>query len=542
EFGPEGQVLLYRGIVMDITERKRADHALEESEKKFRLAFDSSPDAINITSLKDGRYIEINQAFTRLTGYTAEEVIGKSSFEVDLWCDPNDRAKLIDDLKRDSVCENLEAEFRLKDGGTTTALISAMVIFLNGDPHIVSITRDISKIKQIENELRRAKNIAEKANRTKSEFLANMSHEIRTPLNGILGMLQLLNHTDQTLEQDEYTHHAIESSKRLTKLLSDILDLARVEAGRLELSMESFELNDTIEAIWQLFVPAAVQKNIKFQVTVDPTIPKYLQGDPIRLQQVISNLVGNSIKFTESGQVGLDVSALPSMSTDHFRVLFSVSDTGVGIPDGMINELFEVFVQGETDFRRRFQGAGLGLSISKQLVTLMGGVISVESEVDVGTTFYISLPFGFADPVDESRPDDQELDTTMVLNILVAEDDKVNQFSIRKLLEKMGHRVRVAEHGKQVLEALRQEDFDLVTMDVQMPIMDGMEATRAIRRGDAGDDKVGIFIVAMTAYAMAGDKEKFLQAGMNDYLAKPVENAALQSVINRAVKIKNTLA
>lgn len=387
-----------------------------------------------------------------------------------------------------------------------------------------------------------ARKIADAASRAKSEFLANMSHEIRTPLNGVLGMLQLLETTDPNEEQKEYLLGAIRSTNRLTRLLSDILDISRIEAGRMEIVEAEFNIKETRDSIRELFEMEARGKGLLLEYGWNDNLPLVLIGDEPRLRQILFNLVGNALKFTEKGEVRIDASLLPGSSDSFVRVLFAVSDTGIGIADEYLKDIFEPFVQAEGSYTRRFQGAGLGLSIVRRLVSLLGGEISVDTTPGEGTTIYVSLPF----KLPTVEPKSVELAgggapfpaVVASLRILIAEDDSVSLITAKRMLEKSGYSVTIAKDGQEALQRLVEQDFDLVLMDVQMPIMDGVEATKAIRGASNLGAKSSIPIIAMTAYAMAGDKEKFIAAGMDDYIAKPVDKAALVEVIERVLRVK----
>ena len=379
-------------------------------------------------------------------------------------------------------------------------------------------------------ELRRVKEQALAANEAKSAFLANMSHELRTPLNGIMGMLQLLEMTGLNKEQGDFTATAVMSCKRLVSLLSDILDLSRIDAGMLRIRNEPLDLVEVLSQTWDLFLPIAKENGVELRLEFDPDIPRLVLGDATRVQQILTNLVGNALKFTHEGRVALEAARLSPTHPNECRVLFSVTDTGIGIPDDKVDALFRPFSQVNDGYTRSYQGAGLGLSICKRLAELMGGHISVVSELGVGTTMFVSLPFGLPKTVPVPSPVGRHSFSAPELEglaVLLVEDDPLSAVTEAKFLQKIGAKVTHAENGLQALQALREGAFDLVLMDVQMPVMDGVEATRAIRAGQAGEGVRNIPVVALTAYAMDGDREKFLAAGMDGYIAKPVEIADL---------------
>ncbi len=375
-------------------------------------------------------------------------------------------------------------------------------------------------------ELRAAKDAAEDASRSKSEFLANMSHEIRTPLNGVLGMLQLLESTRVSAEQREYVETAIRSTGRLTRLLSDILDLSRIESNKLVILEENFAVADVRQSILDIFGIPAREKGLRFEVRMDPRIPAHLFGDEARLRQILFNLVGNAIKFTPQGIVDVNFALVSSPGDSPCLIRCTVADTGVGIPGERFKDIFEPFIQVEGSFVRTHQGAGLGLAIVRRLADLMHGRLSIESTPGEGTTVGVTLPFGIGSaPV---RLRSSALDGNFGgCRILLVEDDGVNRMAMERILGKLGCTVLGAGNGREALDVLGREQVDLVFMDVQMPVMDGIEATRIIRE----DLKLFVPVVAMTAYAMAGDRERFLRCGMDDYVSKPVDMARLRQVL-----------
>jgi signal transduction histidine kinase len=389
--------------------------------------------------------------------------------------------------------------------------------------------QDITELTAIENRLRRANLELQAANRSKDEFLANMSHEIRTPMSGVLGMTDMLLQHDLPEQVRRDLEMVRSSSGTILTLLNDLLDLSRIEQGKLELESSPFNLKEMINTLERPFEIQAVERGIRFSVSIAENVPEYVNCDPDRIGQVLKNLLSNAFKFTTSGSVSLSVH-LEKEAGHLSRLRFTVSDTGIGIPEEMLRPIFQPFTQIDPSYSKKFAGAGLGLAISKRLIDLMGGEITVQSSVGEGTTFSFTVGFEKAEPGEALAPEDRlTLSDLPSLAILLAEDNQVNRIFLRRALAAAGHRVGEAENGAHALEKLESTRFDLVLMDIQMPEMDGIEATLRIRSGRHG--RADIPIIALTAYAMKGDREKFLGEGMNGYVTKPVDFGELARTI-----------
>ncbi|EFL50050.1 multi-sensor hybrid histidine kinase [Solidesulfovibrio fructosivorans JJ]] len=525
---------------------------LGASERRFQATFELAAVGIALVG-PDGRWLRVNNKLCDILGYPCEALLGMTFQQITHPDDLDaDMGKVRQVLAGNLNTYNREKRYIRKDGSFVWVnLTVALVRDAAGQPdYFISVIEDIDRRKRAEEALLRSRDElaraaeqakqlasrAEAASLAKSSFLANMSHEIRTPLNGLMGMMQLLKTTALDDEQLQYADMAIRSGGRLTRLLGDILDLSRIEAARLTLHVAPFSLADVFAAITETFAPLALEKGLPLVCLANPDLPRNVIGDETRLRQILFNLAGNAMKFTVAGEVRVEGWSLLPLPDGRARLLFAVSDTGVGIPDDKLDAVGEAFTQVESTYTRDQQGAGLGLAICRELTRLMGGSLTIESELGVGTTVWLMLPFALprGEYVSIDAPMDAPPASQGACRVLVVEDDQVNQLAAKGLLEKMGCTVDLADDGEQAVAAVARQRFDCVFMDVQMPVLDGLEATRRIRR--AGH--AGLPIVAMTAYAMGGDREKCEAAGMNDYIAKPVERQSLARVLRRARRMR----
>lgn len=392
------------------------------------------------------------------------------------------------------------------------------------------------KLEATYDELRQARKEAEYACDSKGRFLASMSHEIRTPMNGVLGILSLLEETKTSKEQKQLLATATESGNFLLSIINDILDFTRMESNTLLLENKQFNVRRSFESVVDTYTSTAKSKDLILHLYFEGSMPEHAKGDVNRLKQIMHNLIGNAMKFTEQGSVTIKVSS--ELKSDHCLLDFSVIDTGIGIEKDAIPYLFDEFTMVDQTYSRSQEGSGLGLAICKRLCELMGGSISVTSEKGTGSTFSVSIRLDLADDAsDEDKQSKSPTDDLSHLRILVAEDNKANQLVIVNMFKNVGVNIDVAENGKEALEAVTRYDYDLVFMDISMPVMDGMEACKAIRELDS--ETANVPIIALTAHALTGDREQFIASGMDDYLSKPVRLSQLVEKIHLFLNINS---
>ncbi|MCX7228861.1 MAG: PAS domain S-box protein [Burkholderiales bacterium] len=555
--GADGRPERFVAIRTDITERKRAEAALRQQLHFRAELLDAIPVAIYYKDAR-GRFVGMNRALEWLFDIDRHTAIGKTSAEVF----SNGYADVHIERDREVLArptrQSYEMEMPLPDGTPRTLYYSKASMTDAGGTvtGMIGVILDTTERKSLERRLGEAKDAAEAASLAKSQFLANMSHEIRTPMNGIIGMTELVLDTALTQHQRDYLETVRQSADALMDIINDLLDLSKIEAGRMELESIDFGPRALLEHLCRPIALSAQRKSLAFALELGAGVPALARGDPGRLRQVLVNLLGNAVKFTQRGSVTLKVDARTGSAPGGETSIVldcEVGDTGVGIPADKQGLVFDAFAQADSSTTRRFGGTGLGLAITRRLVETMGGTISVSSTPGLGSRFRFTVALrpaseataspGAAEAGDipgllpaDAAADADDPASGRPLRVLLAEDNAVNQKLASLMLRKLGHEVVVAGDGRQACEQVAQGDFDLVLMDMQMPEMDGIEATRCIR--DAGHR---LPIVAMTANAMDADRERCIAAGMNGFLAKPVRAPALADAI-RAVSALRTAA
>ncbi|MDA8443182.1 MAG: PAS domain S-box protein [Peptococcaceae bacterium] len=522
-----GQFAGYIGVCRDITERIESAEVL----KRYQVVLEKAQDIILFMDL-DGQIIDANEAAAKAYGYSRDELLTRKIFDIRA-----DKAETIRLLHRAVVTGvSIQTTHYRKDGSSFPVDVNSNAVEMGERQVIVSIIRDISEQKLAEAALQREKDAAEAANRAKSEFLANMSHEIRTPLNGVVGMIDLTLASQLQPEQNENLQIAKTCANSLLNIINDILDFSKMEAGKLVIQSTCFNIKEVIEEIVKTHAPRISEKGLELNYSFSAAVPDFLTGDPLRLTQVLNNIINNAIKFTDEGEILVTVKQLVAVQ-DELELRFAVSDTGIGVSDEDKAKLFKSFSQLDSSFTRKAGGTGLGLAISKQLVELMGGRIWVKSNQDAGTTFYFTIRCKVCHKPEVPVPKlPSWQDTHAALHILLVEDSLINQTVVSKILTAKGNTVEIAANGVEAVDKFVKNHYDLIFMDIQMPELNGIEATKQIRSME--HDGQHIPIIALTAHALQGDREHFLSFGMDDYVAKPINLDELFAAMDRVGKAK----
>ena len=552
-----------------------AELKLRESEAMVRRIIETSPDCIAIVRTSDEACIDVNEGFVKHLGFTRAEALGRSVRELGLFASNAESREFMRRLRADAVVRSMELNLRRKDGGVVPHLISAVLTEFGSDECVISITRDITEIKHAEGELIAAREGAMAASRAKSEFLSSMSHEIRRPMNAILGMAELLAETTLEDAQRKYLDVMLNNGNALLSLIDDILDLAKVESGRLNLEYAGFALDQLMDKVAETFMVRARAKGLELAVQIAPGVPTNLIGDALRLRQVLVNLIGNSIKFTDRGSITITVAhAGADGAPAHLH--FAITDTGIGIAAEKIPLLFSNFTQADSSMARRFGGSGLGLAIVERLIAVMGGRVWVESTPDRGSTFHFTARFDCDDAASASAdlpaalthlpgcdepvraialgaaPSAPDLsakaspaltpatptfvpaDDHPPLRILLVDDSADNRLLIKAYLKKLPYTIDEAQNGEIAIAKFANTTYSVVLMDLQMPVVDGMEATRRMREleNDRGVRRTPI--IALTASALDEDVRRCLASGFDAHVPKPVKKAVLLDAIENA--------
>ncbi|HEY2524178.1 MAG TPA: ATP-binding protein, partial [Candidatus Binataceae bacterium] len=514
----------YRERTQQYQALRERDLRLGESEEKFRRVFETSSDAIVITRTPDGHIIDVNREFADRTGYSRDEAIGRLPLDLNLWDDLEQAKLLSDEIKTTGFARNVEVRFRMRSGESVTALISSVRAIINGEECVISTVRDVTELRKAHEALVAAREVALAASEAKSQFLSCMSHEIRTPLNVILGSADLLTDTQLGPEQRHYVDRVVNNGANLLELLNSILDLTRVESGQLSLEQTPFNVAELVERVADTLAIRARETQVELVVRFAPDLPATLVGDPLRLNQVLTNLVGNALKFTERGEVVVEIGR-DAQSREPGALRFSVSDTGIGIPPEKLTSIFSPFAQADSSTTRKYGGSGLGLAIVERLVHLMGGRVWVESAVGKGSVFHFTARLGVPPGLSDA-PAEAPMDLGGV-RVLIMDCNATCRATMSEIFAARGALVIEAASADEAMDAVARaaEPFELVFADCSRPQADGLELARRI--GAESAKAPGLTVAMVSAYDLSKAFVGLREAGLEHYVVKPLKRADL---------------
>ncbi len=513
---------------------------LSQSEEKFSKSFYSGVAPMALLRITNGEFIDVNNAMLKLLGYSRNEIIGKNPYDLDLYNDTEDVIKIISETSDHGFIKNWEITLKTKKEGIRHCFVTIENFRLNNTLVSLVMLQDYTERIAYEGDLKLEKEKAEKAANAKSKFLATMSHEIRTPMNSIIGMTNLALMSDDINERNDYLNVVKDSADYLLALINDILNISKLESGKAEIEIIDTDLHEVLKKAFKTMELFALSKKLKYTLAIDNEVPRYVRTAPERLRQILLNLIGNSIKFTPQGSIEVIVSLTTGseyryINREERYIDFAVKDTGIGIPENKLEEIFESFTQADNSVFRKYGGTGLGLSISKQLVKMMQGDIKVESKVGEGTTFSFILPLVPGSP--PSCEDEYTIDSeTVTQRILIAEDNIMNQKLVTAYMKKLGLAYTIVENGLDAIKQLKSGEYTILLMDLEMPVLNGEEAMKRIRAGEAGEKYSHFPIYAMSAYNINEIKEKCLREGFTGYITKPVDLKMLKNVLINEIK------
>ncbi len=510
---------------------------LSQSEEKFSKSFYSGIAPMAMLSFEDAKFIDVNDAMINLIKYPKKDIIGKTPFDLELYQRPEDTIYIITEAEKSGRVANREIALTTGDGKSIHCLITIESFMLNDSAIALVMLQDFTERLEYERQLMVERDKAEKAAGAKTRFLATMSHEIRTPMNSILGMTSLALVTENREERNEYLSVVKESGDYLLVLINDILDMSKLEAGEVKIDLIDTDIRVLTANIFRTLELLALSKKLRFTKKIDNDLPEYIKTAPERLRQILINLIGNAIKFTAEGGIEMRVSRSDGSGYKHDTdirefIEFSVIDTGIGIPQNKQGIIFDSFTQADAATFRKYGGTGLGLSICKQLSRLMKGDIRVVSEPGKGSTFSFIIPLICGEkPAVEDIESAETHEHKDAMRILIAEDNLMNQKLIHAYMKKLGREYSITENGIETIEKLRNEKFDMVLMDLEMPVLDGYEAMKKIRAGEAGAGNSDIIIYAMSAHVLKDTITKCIEDGFSGYVTKPLDLKKLKKII-----------